>query len=62
MRGHPDVSVRHLLDVIFLKDVQCDNPSEDAAAQGVLWKNLNTIMTKHSILEPNFKEFMADSA
>jgi hypothetical protein len=56
------VSVRHLLDVIFLKDVQCDNPSEDAAAQGVLWKNLNTIMTKHSILEPNFKEFMADSA
>jgi hypothetical protein len=36
--------------------------SKDATAQIVLWKNLNDIMARHSILEPKFKGFMADSA
>jgi hypothetical protein len=40
----------------------CDMLSEDAAAQMVLWKNLNDVMTRHGVLEPKFKRFMADSA
>jgi hypothetical protein len=36
--------------------------SEDAAAQMVLWKNLNDVMARHSVPEPKFKGFMADSA
>jgi hypothetical protein len=40
----------------------CDMQSEDVAAQMVLWKNLNDVMAKHSILKPKFKEFMVDSA
>jgi hypothetical protein len=40
----------------------CDMQSEDAAAQMVLWKNLNDVMARHGIPEPKFKGFMADSA
>jgi hypothetical protein len=40
----------------------CDMQSEDAAAQSVLWKNLNIILARHSIPKPKFKGFMADSA
>jgi hypothetical protein len=40
----------------------CDMQSEDAAAQSVLWKNLNAVLTRHGIPEPKFKGFMADSA
>jgi hypothetical protein len=40
----------------------CDMQSEDAAAQMVLWKNLNDVMARHSVPEPKFKGFMADSA
>jgi hypothetical protein len=40
----------------------CDMLSEDAAAQMVLWKNLNDVMARHGIPEPKFKGFMADSA
>jgi hypothetical protein len=40
----------------------CDMQSEDAAAQMVLWKNLNDVMARHGVPEPKFKEFMADSA
>jgi hypothetical protein len=36
--------------------------SKDAAAQSVLWKNLNVVVAKHSISKPKFKGFMADSA
>jgi hypothetical protein len=39
----------------------CDMQSEDAAAQMVLWKNLNDVMARHGIPEPKFKGFMADS-
>jgi hypothetical protein len=39
----------------------CDMQSEDAAAQSVLSKNLNTVMAKHGILESKFKGFMANS-
>jgi hypothetical protein len=40
----------------------CDMQSEDAAAQMVLWKNLNDVMARHGVPEPKFKGFMADSA
>jgi hypothetical protein len=40
----------------------CDMQSEDAAAQSVLWKNLNAVLARHGIPEPKFKGFMADSA
>jgi hypothetical protein len=40
----------------------CDMQSEDAAAQMVLWKNLNVVMARHDIPEPKFKGFMADIA
>jgi hypothetical protein len=40
----------------------CDMQSENAAAQMVLWKNLNYIMARHNVLEPKFKGFMVDSA
>jgi hypothetical protein len=40
----------------------CDMQSKDAAAQMVLWKNLNDIMARHGVPEPKFKGFMADSA
>jgi hypothetical protein len=36
--------------------------SENAAAQMVLWKNLNDFMARHGVPEPKFKGFMADSA
>ena len=39
----------------------CDMHSKDAAAQMVLWKNLNDVMAKHGVREPKFKGFMADS-
>jgi hypothetical protein len=42
--------------------VVCDMHSEDAAAQMVLWKNLNDVMARHGGPEPKFKGFMADSA
>jgi hypothetical protein len=42
--------------------VVCDMHSEDAAAQSVLWKNLNDVMAKYGIPEPKFKGFIADSA
>jgi hypothetical protein len=40
----------------------CDMQLEDAAAQMVLWKNLNDVMARHAVPEPKFKGFMADSA
>jgi hypothetical protein len=40
----------------------CDMQSEDAAAQMVLWKNLNAVMARHDVPSPKFKGFMADSA
>jgi hypothetical protein len=40
----------------------CDMHSEDAAAQMVLWKNLNDVMARHGVPKPKFKGFMADSA
>jgi hypothetical protein len=40
----------------------CDMQSKDAAAQMVLWKNLNDVMARHGIPKPKFKGFMADSA
>ena len=40
----------------------CDMQSEDAAAQMVLYKNLNVVIARHSVPSPKFKGFMADSA
>ena len=40
----------------------CNMQSEDAAAQMVLWKNLNDVMARHGIPKPKFKGFMGDSA
>jgi hypothetical protein len=39
-----------------------DMQSKDAAAQMVLWKNLNDVMARHGVPEPKFKGFMADSS
>jgi hypothetical protein len=39
----------------------CDMQSKDAAAQMVLWKNLNDVMARHGIPEPKFKGFLADN-
>jgi hypothetical protein len=38
----------------------CDMHSEDAAAQSVLWKNLNVVVAKHGVPKPKFKGFMAE--
>jgi hypothetical protein len=40
----------------------CDMQLEDAAAQSVLWKNLNVVLAKYGIPKPKSKGFMADSA
>ena len=40
----------------------CDLQSEDAAAQMILWKNLNVVMARHGVPSPKFKGFMVDSA
>ena len=40
----------------------CDMQSEDIKAQLVFWKNLNTVMKRHGMGKPYFKDFMADSA
>jgi hypothetical protein len=39
-----------------------DIQSEDAAAQSVLWKNLNVVQAGHGVPKLNFKGFMADIA
>ena len=39
----------------------CDMQSEDVAAQIVFWRNLNAVVMRHGVEEPNFKGFMADS-
>ena len=40
----------------------CDMQSEDVVAQTVFWRNLNAVVERHSVENPNFKGFMADSA
>ena len=40
----------------------CDMQSKDVAAQMVVWKNLNAVVARHGLQNPNFKGFMADSA
>jgi hypothetical protein len=40
----------------------CDMQSEDAAAQSVLWQNLNVVLARYGVPKHKFKEFMADSA
>jgi hypothetical protein len=40
----------------------CDMQSEDSEAQIVFWKNLNVVMERNGVVNPNFKGFMADSA
>ena len=40
----------------------CDMQSEDTDAQIVFWKNLNAVMERHDIPNPQFMGFMADSA
>jgi hypothetical protein len=55
----------HIYDSAYCRVITtavCDMQSEDAAAQIVLWKNLNDVMAKHGIPKPKFKGFMADSA
>jgi len=42
--------------------VVCDMQFEDVAAQVLVWKNLNVVMARHGVPNPNFKGFMADSA
>jgi len=42
--------------------VVCDMQSKDTTAQIVVWKNLNSVMARHNVLQPNFKGFMADCA
>jgi len=39
-----------------------DFQSEDREAQLVFWRNLNHVMARHGIPEPQFQGFMADSA
>jgi hypothetical protein len=55
----------HVYDSAYCRVITipvCNMQSKDAAAQMVLWKNLNDVMARHGVLEPKFKEFMADSA
>jgi hypothetical protein len=40
----------------------CDMQSEDFDAHIVFWKNLNAVMKRNGVVQPNFKGFMADSA
>lgn len=55
----------HVYDATFCRVMTiavCDMQSEDTAAQIVVWKNLNAVMARHNVSQPNFKGFMADSA
>ena len=40
----------------------CDMQSKELAAQTVFWRNLNVVVERHGMQNPNFKGFMADSA
>ena len=42
--------------------VVCDMQSEDTIAQTVFWRNLNVVVARYNIPNPNFKGFMTDSA
>jgi hypothetical protein len=39
-----------------------DMQSEDSEAQIVFWKNMNVVMERNGVVEPNFKGFIADIA
>ncbi len=55
----------HVYDATYCRVMTiavCDMQSEDSAAQTVVWNNLNAVMARHDIPNPNFKGFMADSA
>jgi hypothetical protein len=57
--------VYHVYDATFCRVMTiaiCNMQSEDTAAQIVVWKNLNVVMARHNVSQPNFKEFMTDSA
>ena len=56
----------HVYDSAYYRVITiavCDMQSEDAAAaQMVLWKNLNDVMARHGVPSPKFKGFATDSA
>ena len=55
----------HLYDFAYcqvMTIVVCNMQSEDAAAQMVLWRNLNDAMARHGVPKPKFKGFMANNA
>jgi hypothetical protein len=54
--------VYHLAYCRVMTIAICDMQSKDAAAQSVLWKNLNVVLAKHGIPERKFKGFKADNA
>jgi hypothetical protein len=55
----------HLYDAAYCKVmtiVLCDMQLEDRKVQCILWRELNNLMRKNGVENPNFKGFMADSA
>ena len=54
----------HVYDSSYCKVMTiavCDMQSEDVAAQIFFWRNLNAVVMRHGVEEPNFKGFMANS-
>ena len=55
----------HVYDFAYCRVITivvCDMQSEDAAAQMILWKNLNVVIARHGVPSPKFKGIMANSA
>jgi hypothetical protein len=54
-----------MYDVAYCKVMTialCDMQSKDMKVQCIMWRELNDLMRKNSMENPNFKGFMADSA
>jgi hypothetical protein len=54
----------HVYDVAYCKVMTitiCDMQSEDTKVQCIMWRELNDLMRKNSVENPNFKGSMADS-
>jgi hypothetical protein len=55
----------HMYDGAYCKVMTiavCDMQLEDMKVQCIMWRELNNLMKKNGVENPNFKGFIADSA
>jgi hypothetical protein len=54
----------HMYDAAYCKSMTiavCDMQSEDTKVQCIMWRELNDLIRKNNVENPNFKGFMVDS-